>query len=165
MYNELIKNARIIADSIHVHSSFQDWEAAEKDTLEKCADALEAAEKRIADFQEPTEKQVVDYCHKRCLVIVEGELFQRMKATYGRIQKRGECEAKKPKTVKETEYSFYCDCPTCGERLINNVDGEWCAGSFDRFCRMCGQKIDWSEYCGWSNMPRGERTKGASDEH
>lgn len=44
---ELIKNARTIADSIHVHSSFQDWEAAEKDTLEKCADALEAAMKEI----------------------------------------------------------------------------------------------------------------------
>lgn len=46
---ELIKNARIIADSIHIHSSFQDWEAAEKDTLEKCADALEAADEKIAD--------------------------------------------------------------------------------------------------------------------
>ena len=69
------------------------------------------------------------------------------------MPKEGECEAKKPKTVKETEYSFYCDCPTCGGRLISNVDGEWCAGSFDRFCRMCGQKIDWSEYCGWSNKP------------
>ena len=50
MYKELIKSARTIADSIHVHSSFQDWEAAEKDTLEKCADALEMAEKRIAEL-------------------------------------------------------------------------------------------------------------------
>lgn len=71
------------------------------------------------------------------------------------LPKEGECEAKKPKTVKETEWSFYCDCPTCRGRLISNVDGEWCAGSFDRFCRMCGQKIDWSEYCGWSNKPCG----------
>lgn len=70
-----------------------------------------------------------------------------------KVPKEGECEAKKPKTVKDTECSFYCDCPTCGGRLISNVDGEWCAGSFDRVCRMCGQKIDWSEYCGWSNKP------------
>lgn len=80
------------------------------------------------------------------------------------MPKEGECEAKKPKTVKETEYSFYCDCPTCGGRLISNVDGEWCAGSFDRFCRMCGQKIDWSEYCGWSNKPNcGARMRGEHD--
>ena len=48
------------------------------------ADALEAADKRIAELekQEPTEKQVVDYCHKRCLVIVEEELFHRMKSTF-----------------------------------------------------------------------------------
>ena len=59
---ELIKDARIIADSIHVHSSFQDWEAAEKDTLEKCADALEAAEKRIAELeaQFPKEGEWID---------------------------------------------------------------------------------------------------------
>lgn len=49
---ELIKSARTIADSIHVHSSFQDWQVAEKDTLEKCADALEAAEKRIAELED-----------------------------------------------------------------------------------------------------------------
>lgn len=54
---ELIKNARIIADSIHVHSSFQDWEAAEKDTLEKCADALEAAEQRIAKLEAQLPKE------------------------------------------------------------------------------------------------------------
>lgn len=57
MNAELIKDAMIIADSIHVHSSFQDWEAAEKDTLEKCADALEAAEKRIAELEAQMPKQ------------------------------------------------------------------------------------------------------------
>lgn len=88
--------------------------------LHDAADALEAANKRIAELE-------------------------------AQMPKECECEAKKPKTVKETEYSFYCDCPTCGVRLISNVDGEWCAGTFDRFCWMCGQKIDWSEYCGISN--------------
>jgi predicted RNA-binding Zn-ribbon protein involved in translation (DUF1610 family) len=95
------------------------------------ADALEAAEKRIAELE-------------------------------AQLPREGACEAEKPKTVKEKEYSFYCDCPNCGGRLISNVDGEWCAGSFDRFCRMCGQKIDWSEYCGWSNKPNcGARMDGA----
>lgn len=89
---ELIKSARTIADSIHVHSSFQDWEAAEKDTLEKCAAALEAAEKRIAELEtkEPTEKEVADYCKKRCLVIVTAELFHKMTSAFGRMQKDGE---------------------------------------------------------------------------
>lgn len=101
--------------------------------LRDAADALEAADKRIAELE-------------------------------AQLPKEGVCEAKKPKTVKETEYSFYCDCPTCGGRLISNVDGEWCAGTFDRFCRMCGQKIDWSEYCGWSNKPYcGARMRGEHD--
>jgi predicted RNA-binding Zn-ribbon protein involved in translation (DUF1610 family) len=109
--------------------------------LLNAADALEAADKRIAEL----EKQDSVEMHKKQVA--------RIAELEAQLPKDGECEAKKPKTVKETEYSFYCDCPTCGGRLISNVDGEWCAGSFDRFCRMCGQKIDWSEYCGWSNKP------------
>ena len=53
---DLIKKARLIADSIHVHSMFQTWEIAEKDTLEKCADALEAAERRIAELEANDDK-------------------------------------------------------------------------------------------------------------
>ena len=160
---ELIKSARTIADSIHVHSSFQDWEAAEKDTLEKCADALEAAEKRIAELEQERNKTVTaifgeeqKWWENRCKELET----ERMELT----AKCRRFEAKKPKTVKETGYSFYCDCPTCGGRLISNVDGEWCAGSFDRFCRMCGQKIDWSEYCRRSNMPRGAKMDGERKE-
>lgn len=82
--------------------------------MEAAADALEAADKRIAELE-------------------------------AQMPKEGECEEKKPKTVRETGYSFYCDCPTCGRRLISNVDGKWCAGSFDRFCRMCGQAIYWGK--------------------
>ncbi len=96
-------------------------------------------------------------CYDGTLASIAAEALEdadkRIEKLEKHFPKEGECEAKKPKTVKETEYSFYCDCPTCGGRLISNADGEWCAGSFDRFCRMCGQKIDWSEYCGWSNMP------------
>ena len=122
--------------------------------LHDAADALEATEKRIAELIEAVANRdrLADDMNK---YIWKLEM---------QLLKEGECEAKKPKTVKETEYSFYCDCPTCGGRLISNVDGEWCAGSFDRFCRMCGQKIDWSEYCGWSNKPNcGARMKGEHD--
>lgn len=118
------------------------------------SDALEAAEQRVNEMTTKCSQlqAEVDNYEKR---IAELE---------AQLPKEGECEAKKPKTVKETEYSFYCDCPTCGRRLISNVDGEWCAGSFDRFCRMCGQKIDWSEYCGWSNKPNcGARMKGEQE--
>lgn len=52
-------------------------------------------------------------------------------------------EGKKPKIVGETEYSFFVDCPTCGRRLINNLDGEWIAGEKSNYCPCCGQKILW----------------------
>ena len=140
----------------------------------RAADALEAADKRIVnlltalhlaneklayvDCQPYTEIDGEEMIDDWVKTLVYEELHTQM-------PKEGECEEKKPKTVKETEYSFYCDCPTCGGRLISNVDGEWCAGSFDRFCRMCGQKIDWSEYCGWSNKPYcGARMRGEHDE-
>lgn len=69
---ELIKSARTIADSIHVHSSFQDWEAAEKDTLEKCADALEAAEKRIAELEKQHGNQLTRNIMLRARLPKEG---------------------------------------------------------------------------------------------
>lgn len=70
---ELIKNARLIAASINVHSSFQDWEAAEKDTLEKCADALEAANDQIEILQ----NQIKAYKMEDLLKIIndQGELI------------------------------------------------------------------------------------------
>lgn len=96
--------------------------------FETAADALEAADKRIKELeaQEPTEKQVVDYCRKRCHVIVTGELFQRMKATFSRMQKEGEWETTDNRwgcgkfrcTVcnsYENDKSNYC--PKCGARM------------------------------------------------
>lgn len=49
------------------------------------ADAIEALQ-----AAEPTEKQVVDYCHKRCLVVLDADLFHELKASYGKMPKRGE---------------------------------------------------------------------------
>ena len=146
------------------------------------ADALEADEQRIDGLQ-----KLVDINTERCEALRKqlreahenyekhlNELTTKcnqLQAAVDNYEKRiaelmpkeGEYEEKKPKTVRGTGYSFYCDCPTCGGRLIRNVDGEWCAGSFDRFCRMCGQKIDWSEYCGWSNKPFCAKMKGEND--
>lgn len=121
------------------------------------ADALEAADKRIAELS------LDNKMLKNTIDADKGVMLDRIRFLEAQLPKEGEWEAKKPKTVKETGYSFYCDCPTCGGRLISNVDGEWCAGSFDRFCRMCGQKIDWSEYCGRSNIPCGAKMKGEQE--
>ena len=142
---------------------------------EIAADALEEDEKRIVDCvaainalddsndayikeNERLKKRIAELSLdnkmlRNTIDADKGVMLDRIHFLEAQSQKEGECEAKKPKTVKETEYSFYCDCPTCGGRLISNLNGEWYAGSFDRFCRMCGQKIDWSEYCGWSNKP------------
>ena len=98
---ELIKDARIIADSIHVHSSFQDWEAAEKDTLEKCADALEAADKRIAELM-PKEGEWIDE--------------QRGRWIYAKCNLCGK--------VQDVRSNY---CPNCGARM----DGETEHGNTD----------------------------------
>ena len=49
------------------------------------ADSIEALQAK-----EPTEKQVVDYCHKRCLVVIGEGLFHELKASCGKMPKRGE---------------------------------------------------------------------------
>ena len=101
---ELIKNARIIADSIHVHSSFQDWEAAEKDTLEQCADALEAAEQRIEKLEEQMPKEGVwiweNYCW-HCSVCGENP-------TRGMGYVQGKDE-------------LFRACPNCGARMKKKI--------------------------------------------
>ena len=96
--------------------------------LHDAADALEAADKRIEQLekQEPTEKQVVDYCRKRCLVIVEEELFHRMKSTFSQLPKEGEWIMLDPKNFIEMcsrcRYTAYTVnrphyCPNCGAKM------------------------------------------------
>ena len=102
--------------------------------LSDAAYALEAADKRIAELenQEPTEKQVVDYCHKRCLVIVEVELFQRMKATFSKLPKEGEW-------LDETDgrYFWHGKCSICNHEY--NIDSYY--GDM-KYCPNCGAKMD-----------------------
>ena len=98
------------------------------------ADAIEAADKRIEQLekQEPTEKQVVDYCHKRCLVIVEEELFHRMKSTFSQLPKEGEWIVDKngdPQII----------CSICDVH-IPMVAG-WCMDAHIKYCPNCGARM------------------------
>ena len=147
-----MNNAELIARVRSIAKHGADWRI--NAILNQAADALEAAYKQIAELKMGLDKALAR----------ANEYEAKAIELEAQLPKEGKCEAKKPKTVKEEDYSFYCDCPTCGGRLISNVDGEWCAGTFDRFCRRCGQKIDWSEYCGWSNKPFfGARMKGEQE--
>ena len=98
--------------------------------LEDATDALEADEKRIKELekQEPTEKQVVDYCHKRCLVIVEEELFHRMKSTFSQLPKEGEW-------IPVDDGMVYVKCSVCGDVMC-------CRG---HYCPNCGAMMDGKE--------------------
>lgn len=89
------------------------------------ADAIEALQ-----AAEPTEKQVVDYCHKRCLVVLDAALFHELKASYGKIPKRGEW-IKHPE-VKNIYGGVYIECPFCGEKYVVQYIAD------EKFCRNCG---------------------------
>lgn len=59
-----------------------------------------------------------------------------------------EIEKKQPQKPKERKAgfkSFDYVCPVCGRRLISKVDGEWVAGSKSKFCKICGEELDWSD--------------------
>lgn len=72
-YQELVKELRFGAEY-----------GCDYDLIERAAAAIEALQ-----AAEPTEKQVVDYCHKRCLVVLGADLFHDMKASYGKMPKEG----------------------------------------------------------------------------
>ena len=103
--------------------------------LSDAAAALEAADKRIEQLekQEPTEKQVVDYCHKRCLVIVEEELFHRMKSTFSQLPKEGEWIYEDLDNFRK----YKVTCPHCGALYIGNYDAYDEPSDFN-YCPHCG---------------------------
>ena len=128
--------------------------------LNDAADALEAAEKRIAELekQEPTEKQVVDYCHKRCFVVVDGELFQRMKKTFSQLPKEGEWMFSRGdgKTCVDG-----WTCSACGNSFHTNVT------YFEEYhyCPNCGAKMDGeTEYANTYSLGKIEMPKGAIEQ-
>ena len=115
---ELIKNARIIADSIHVHSSFQDWEAAEKDTLEQCADALEAADKRIAELEEQHGKQLTRNIMLTAQLPREGEWIWENYCWHCSVC--GENPTRGMGYVQGKDELFRA-CPNCGARMKKKI--------------------------------------------
>lgn len=34
-------------------------------------------------------------------------------------------------------------CPSCGKRIISNINGGWVAGRRQKYCDKCGQALDW----------------------
>ena len=135
---ELIKALRNCSDGFCSLCPYDDYELSTKECEAKlmrdAADALEADDKRIEQLekQEPTEKQVVDYCHKRCLVIVEEELFHRMKSTFSQLPKEGEW------IVDKNGYPQII-CSICDVH-IPMVAG-WCMDAHIKYCPNCGAKM------------------------
>lgn len=74
---------------------------------------------------EPTEEQVKEYCRKRCLVIVNSELFNEMKARWSAVP------VKPGHWVKNGDR--YCECSVCHHE--GNISGQ------DNYCWFCGAKM------------------------
>ena len=74
---------------------------------------------------EPTYEQLEEYCRKRCLVIVNGALFNEMKS-------RWSVELVKHRHWVEDEYGI-SHCSECG--TINNT-------VYKNFCPNCGATMD-----------------------
>lgn len=54
---------------------------------------------------------------------------------------RAAVEKQKPKKPEDVEYDYsYFICPVCGDGIYVSDDYE-----IHKFCRNCGQAIDWSE--------------------
>ena len=127
-------NAELISMVRNIAKHGADWRINE--VLNRAADALEAEEKRIAELekQEPTEKQVVDYCHKRCLVIVEEELFHRMKSTFSQLPKEGEW-------ISDYDgFEYDVRCSVCGEEALIKEGGSH-DHAYSHYCPNCGAKM------------------------
>lgn len=52
---------------------------------------------------------------------------------------------KKPKNFFRNMYAQEYLCPFCKIRIISKINGEFIAGSKDKYCSHCGQAIDWSD--------------------
>lgn len=75
---------------------------------------------------EPTEEQVKEYCRKRCLVIVDNELFNEMKSKYGYWIAHA-------MSIKDVPTEACSEC------------GEWSYGCDEPYCPKCGAKMNAQE--------------------
>ena len=80
---------------------------------------------------EPTEEQVKEYCRKRCLVIVNSELFNEMKARWS------------SESVGQGHWTNHLreDGATDGT-FCSQCDGEIDRDSRPNYCPNCGVKMD-----------------------
>ena len=87
--------------------------------------ALKEAIERVPTIEaEPTEEQVKEYCRKRCLVVVTGELFDKMKTMW---------------TVKHGRWLWVdgVRCSICNHKLQTT--------GLPSYCPHCGAKMDEEE--------------------
>lgn len=134
----------------------------------KAEDVYKAIENVPTAQQEITEKQVKEYCEKRCLIVLSSDAFHRLKS--GRPERCEDCanfnkarlvipqaERKKGKWIHgieiareyladETIHIEYKDyhCSECGYTVENirwNVDGEL----VDKYCTVCGAQMEVEE--------------------
>lgn len=104
-------------------------------------DAMPAAEE-----EEPTLEQVIRYCHQRCIHLVEADIYNEMKACFGRNPKKGEwvwnpdgmdfgigawvcghCRAKPNsywqgmRDINPLRFSGSRYCPNCGIKMVGVI--------------------------------------------
>lgn len=93
-------------------------------------DELEDLPSAVVDA-EPTEEQVKEYCRKRCLVIVNSELFNEMKARWS------------AESVGQGHWTNHLreDGATDGT-FCSQCDGEIDRDSRPNYCPNCGVKMD-----------------------
>ena len=116
-YSELVKALRS-ASTVSTA-----WEKLMRDAA-TAIEALQAAE--------PTERQVVDYCHKRCLVVLDADFFHELKASYGMLPKRG----------KWVDDEFGAKCSYCGKYAYwSKFEIPWKSP----YCPICGAKMEVQE--------------------
>lgn len=94
------------------------------------------------------EKQCViraENCNRNCaecdLLMPAKEIIEAYKITKTAIEKQ---IPKKPKNFLRNMHTQEYLCPLCKTRIISKINGEFIAGSKDKYCSHCGQAIDWN---------------------
>lgn len=139
-YNELVEALRYCAESgdfkcgkdCPMHTEYPNCLTKMDTDAAAAIEALQAAE--------PTEKQVVDYCHKRCLVVLGADLFHELKASYGKLPKRG-----KWITIRLNNGGSYTGCSCCEAPIPTDTMLDYIPESESKYCYSCGAKMEVQE--------------------
>lgn len=100
---------------------------------------------RLAYLKKRYEDETYDYCGEygasKCELKDRVEKLQEYEAIGTVEECRAAVEKQKPKKPEDVEYDYsYFICPVCGDGIYVSDDYE-----IHKFCRNCGQAIDWSE--------------------